>query len=686
MLSQFGIYPIQEREAKSLFKRNGDLSGSVNILLSGNGENCNGLVFMLGVCQNKHLFIQKLSTLFGVKSSEISRVISALILKYEKNCLMSGAEAVAYILVSVGVKYVFAYPGTSELALCDSIIRMPGITLVNGRGDKESAFMSAGGSLMNPAQAVSILHGARGVTNAVGAIANTRRNEISTVFIVGLPSTYSQKYLPPHGETGLISAIGQFAKYVCEISDVAEPHNSAGIRLSKASKFIKTIIDGIQASRTTPYGPTVIGIPQDALEKCWIPISLFKDIALDSHRLLQINSRNIKKAVRLIKTSRKPVILVDDFFYKNPLAKEFLSKFAEYVSAPVLQIWYRRGPMLFESVRSIDNPYFIGRFDASNLDHKKIMTEADLLITLEDRNAYERVVGILPKCTKIAITSNSVMTRKNGYLNGGDLLIEGEVCRIVKLIVQDLDIDPDKRLKVKHLSRLLNKKKNQFVIQPRFRYLRGSIASSLASAFNSVDKPVLVDDSQMFGGLIAEYYDLYPKKLRVFGDHGGFIGGGMALAAGLSYCEPDSTVFCTLGDQSFINAIQTLVFVSQAHPHIVYIVCNNGKSVSLTKQMSSQDKIALNRGQNKFLKNVPGLSYTILAAAFGLTTFQIDCRSEDLPKGVLQKQLNSIFKDATSSDKPALIELILPSSLDAWEGIWITKGNEGVKSTRNFPL
>ena len=92
--------------------------------------------------------------------------------------LLTGAEALAVILKKEGVKYIFAYPGTSELAICNTILQTPGLNLINGRGDKETAFMAAGGSLLRPSHAVAVLHGARGLTNATGAIADANRNEI----------------------------------------------------------------------------------------------------------------------------------------------------------------------------------------------------------------------------------------------------------------------------------------------------------------------------------------------------------------------------------------------------------------------------------------------------------------------------------------------------------------------------
>jgi acetolactate synthase-1/2/3 large subunit len=160
----------------------------------------------------------------------------------------------------------------------------------------------------------------------------------------------------------------------------------------------------------------------------------------------------------------------------------------------------------------------------------------------------------------------------------------------------------------------------------------------------------------------------------------------MAIAAGLSYCETKSNVICTIGDQSFINAIQALVFVSQTRSHIVYVVCNNGKSISLTKQAISQSMVTFNNGQSNFLENVPNLSYANLADAFGLKTYQIKCDPGVIKPSDLQTKLSRALKKAVNFNGPSLIELILPSEQDAWEGIWNTKGNEKMKLLENTKI
>ncbi|MBI5122565.1 thiamine pyrophosphate-binding protein [Candidatus Roizmanbacteria bacterium] len=582
--------------------------------------------------------------------------------------LLSGADALVKLLKKAGVRYAFAYPGTSELVMCNSILKSRTISLINGRGDKEATFMAAGGSVFTPLNSIAILHGARGSTNAAGAIADVRRNEIGTLFIVGLPSTSSAPFLPPHGEFDLIKSIGAFAKRHFEVTQAPAETDTETERKEKIDIFIKTVKNSIVASFSLPYGPIILGIPQDIAEKKWIPNNALKN-SFFTPLIKDIKQNELKKITDLIESKKYPLILIDDPYLKVNNAKELLLKFANKLASPILQVNYTRGPMLFEQVQGSQNPYFAGLYNLFSPDHIRLMNATDLLITLNDRNAYERVVGKLPSCRKIAITTNLEMTMKNNYLSSSDIVVQGDISEILPKLTNMLADRSDKIKIQKKCSQIRNSVKKDYKISPQFSYLRTRMVKEFAHVFEKIPHPVLVDDSQMFGGVLAENYSSFPHNLRVFGDHGAFVGGGLSLATGIARCNDFVTVFCTLGDQGFTNALQGLISSVQEKTHIIYIVCNNGKSVSLLKQMKSQDQRAFNNGTHLFLYNPP-IQYYVIARSLGISSFYLD--KEALEKSKLQKTL----LEAINHKGPTLIEFEASGDEEAWMGVWATKGNE----------
>ncbi|KKS98068.1 MAG: acetolactate synthase catalytic subunit, acetolactate synthase I/II/III large subunit [Candidatus Gottesmanbacteria bacterium GW2011_GWA2_43_14] len=570
--------------------------------------------------------------------------------------LLTGAQAVARVLKQQEINTVFAYPGTSELFLCNAILNTKGMHLINGRGDKESAFMAAGAGLVKPLQACAILHGARGLTNACGAIADTRRNEISTIFIAGLPSLSSQPFLPPHGEYNLIDTIGKFTNSYEEITSL-DPQ-----------EFILKLGRIISRTKEIPAGPVLLGIPQDVLEKKYIPA----DFNIGNFRSQNIASKNmlINKAVRKIKESKYPVILADDYIFKTENALKALNNLTFSAKIPVFQLFYSRGPMLFEKISVRKCPAFFGYYKLDNPISQKLIKMCDLLITIEDRNMYSRVVGQLPPCPKIAITSSRDKTIKNNYLKETDVIIEGNISKIMESITNKVEITENSRTRLIDWDKLRKIKIKPDKNYPRkYSFLREKIVEIFGEVLKSVKNPVIVDDSQMFGGMVAKNYDNLPDKIRIFGDHGAFVGAGISYATGLAVANRNLNVFCLLGDQAFVNGFQGFAAAFENKTKCIYIVLNNGESVSLFKQVRSQDSRAFIKDK-RFLKNIPGFSYSDIAKAIGLKTYKIENNQNQ--KTAFRKALLKSLK----LNKPVLIEIKAPSEKDAWHGVWTTEGNE----------
>ena len=203
---------------------------------------------------------------------------------------------------------------------------------------------------------------------------------------------------------------------------------------------------------------------------------------------------------------------------------------------------------------------------------------------------------------------------------------------------------------------------------------RRAVVRALADLLADSASPVLVDDSQMFGGLLSEYYDEFPRGLRVFGGHGGFVGGGLATAVGLAIAHPDRRVVCTLGDQAFTNSFQGLIAALEHRARVLFVVCNNGESVSLKKQAAA----SYGASRRAYLDNVHAFSYNLVAAELGLPAFRVEVPIGGPPSEteMAVKQFGSALRIAAEADGPSFVELVLPSDPAVWRGIWITQGFE----------
>lgn len=580
---------------------------------------------------------------------------------------MSGAEAIAEVLAAYGVSYAFAYPGTSELALCDAIERNASLSLINGRGDTEAAFMAAGASLLTPNAGVAVLHGARGLTNAAGALGDARRNEIGTMFLVGLPSTSSAAFLPPHGEPALIDTMAHLAGWAWQAPPVPiEPI----ARAAAASQLTGKLEEGLLAAAGKPHVPVLIGIPQDVAEQRWIPRT--SELALPLQRAQPVPP-NVTIAIDALRAARRPLFVIDDYALRYEGLRSVLDDLSYRMGAPVLQVRYRRGPMLFERLHPTEVRNFVGWLDPSCRSHQNLLRQCDLLITIEDRNMYPRVVGEFPACRKLAISSDPQKTRKNGYLSFSDMLVEGDPVGVLGVAAAAFSQGRAARwyttpdcVECEHCADKPS---------PSLSARRAALCHEMAKVLTHWERGAIVDDSQMFGGLLSEHYDELPIGLRVFGDHGGFVGGGIAQATGLVLANPSVRVMCTLGDEGFTNGFQGLVSAVQERARVLLVVCNNGGSVSLLKQAAAD----LGTAQRSYLANAGRLRYHALAAAMGVWAKRVEVPILSSPQEfeAAMVRVSETLADAEAvEDGPSLVELVLPSEQESWQGIWLVRGLE----------
>ncbi|MEY2472983.1 MAG: acetolactate synthase large subunit [Actinomycetota bacterium] len=557
--------------------------------------------------------------------------------------ILSGAEAIARTAADEGFQLAFVYPGTSELALCSALAQA--LLVSNSRGDAEAVFFAGGANLVPPARAIAVVHGARGLTNAAGAIADLRRNEIPAVVVVGLPSTQSRRFQPPHGEDDLVAGVGAFAKAAFEILD--EPGDLTDVAVSEAMRA------ACRGAASLPTGPVILGLPQDVLE--------FRGHRV-ANKVPQTEEKpasgELAAAALDIANALRPVILVDDLYIRGgAYALRTLDTFADAIAAPVFQVAYRRGPMLFAQLNEDDVVNFRGHIEPDNPAAVAI-SSADMIITVEDRNMYPRVVGPLPACRKVALSSNPAMTAKNEYLGSGDRLIVGYPPLLLEELTERLHpLKPRSPLPVQSEP----SEDDASTLAERF-------VEAIGASLSRLDDPYIVDDSQMLGGLIARHFRKLPRETTIFGDHGGFVGAGSSFAVGLSIANPTRPVLCLLGDQGFTNGVKALVAAGEQATRLVFVVANNGESVSLRKQARSLERVG-DEAPN-WLRNVSSLNYTAVARAAGLSATQVDLYA-DGPYAV-----ERAITDGFATGMPSFVEILLPPLGDFWDGVWTVQGRD----------
>jgi acetolactate synthase-1/2/3 large subunit len=197
------------------------------------------------------------------------------------------------------------------------------------------------------------------------------------------------------------------------------------------------------------------------------------------------------------------------------------------------------------------------------------------------------------------------------------------------------------------------------------------MAAAIAGALNSVSFPILVDDSQMLGGLIARHYQLLPASTRVLASHGGFVGSGLSTAAGAA--KAGHAVLCLLGDQGFTNGAGALAAVAELDVPLAVIVCDNGGSQSLRTQAAADD-VDLGSLAASLLGNCEQMDHAAIAAGYGITAMTMHWPAGPECINQAGRHIREAVSEALTAQRPFLLHLITPRTSCFWSGIWNTAG------------
>src|SRR5215475_6291475 len=137
-VEQYGIYPSAVARARSLRRRARPVVDAVAALFEDQFGQPDGMAFGLVLATGVDLFVDVAAAELDCSADEVRE---ALLSRYSRQLAgdfsLTGGEAVALLLRQEKVATAFAYAGTSELAICDALARLPGLRLINGRGDKD---------------------------------------------------------------------------------------------------------------------------------------------------------------------------------------------------------------------------------------------------------------------------------------------------------------------------------------------------------------------------------------------------------------------------------------------------------------------------------------------------------------------------------------------------------------------
>jgi acetolactate synthase I/II/III large subunit len=512
---------------------------------------------------------------------------------------VNGAESLVHSLVKGGVTTCFANPGTSEMHFVAALDRVAGMHCVLGLFEGVITGAADGFARMAQKPAVTLLHCGPGLANGIANLHNARRARSAMVNIIGDQASHQRPLDPPltADTEGLARGVSAWTRTATSAETIA-----------------RDLAVAIQTARTKPGYIASLIAPADT---CWndggvpaepLPVPARPTVA----------PHLIDAAARLLR-GREPVCLMlcDTFLDDSSLS--CAHRIAAATGAKVMtgqfnaRVARGRGRYPIERL-----PYALDRALDALKDFRHLL-----------------LVGATPPVAPFAYPGRPGRIEPEGAQLHIVARPEHDIAGALAMLADALDSPAVAVTKTKKPEGL-----------GTGAVTRDGLLRSLATLLP--EDAIVVDESvstgrDFFGGMAAAAPHDW---LQITG---GAIGSGLPMATGAAVAVPGRRVVALQADGSAAFTVQALWTQARENLPITTVLLSNRKYAILLGEMAN---VGANPGPvalSMFDLGNPDIDWTALARGFGVEA----ARAETMDV------FNDLFSEATRSDGPFLIELVI---------------------------
>jgi acetolactate synthase-1/2/3 large subunit len=536
----------------------------------------------------------------------------------------TGAQILVEALKLEGVDTLFCYPGGAVLNLADALYGSE-IHQILVRHEQAAVHAADGYARSTGRVGVCLVTSGPGATNTVTGIATACMDSIPLVIFSGQVNT---------------ALIGNDAFQEADIVGITRPCTKHSYLVRDVKDMPRIIKEAFFIARTGRPGPVLVDIPKDvSAASCDFkyPEKVFvKGYQPNYHG----HPGQIKKAMKLVASSRKPVLYTGGGIISSNAAKDLLG-LAERLSIPVTSTLLGLGGFpgdheLFLGMLGMHGTY------AANM----AISTCDLIIAVGarfDDRATGKVDEFAPHAKVIHVDIDPTSISKNIKV---DIPIVGDARNVLKRMVQIADeekssFDPYLR-EVREWLRQVEAWKTDYpvgytndgTLKPQY-VIERIFALTKGKAIIATE----VGQNQMW---TAQFYKfLRPRQILTSGGLG-TMGYGFPAGLGAQVAFPDALVVDIAGDGSIQMNIQELSTAVQFGLPVKVVILNNGclGMVRQWQELFYDKRYAISK-----LECMP--NFVKLAEAYGAVGFEVEHESE----------VDRVLKKAFTNGRPTLIDV-----------------------------
>ncbi|WDP93073.1 MAG: biosynthetic-type acetolactate synthase large subunit [Desulfobacter sp.] len=514
---------------------------------------------------------------------------------------LTGAQILVQMIKSQGVDTIFGYPGGATIDIHDELDRHDDLRHILVRHEQGAVHAADAYARAHKTVGVALVTSGPGATNTVTGIASAHSDSIPMVVFTG--------QVP----TGLI---GNDAFQEVDIVGITRPCTKHNYLVKDPKKLACTIQEAFHIAQSGRPGPVLVDLPKDIIQ-AQIEFNMPEPTRMRSYKPnYKPNKKQMSKAVEMLKSARRPVMLGGGGIISSQASEEF-TKIAKLANIPVTGTLMGLGSYPGSDDNWLGMLGMHGTYRANmSIGHSDLILAAG--VRFDDR-VTGNIEKFAPQAQIIQIDIDPTSIHKNIEVH---CPIVGD-CKMALADILDLmekespaDFQQDREAWLDRINEWKQTTplkydqgydtiKPQYVVEKLYEVTEGKAIVSTE-----------VGQNQMWA---AQYYHFDEPNHFITSGGLGVMGFGLPAAIGAKAARPDKLVVNIAGDGSIQMNIQELMTAIASDLDVKIVILNN-RFLGMVRQW--QELFYDKAYASTDLEKAP--DFVKLAEAYGAKGFKCD--------------------------------------------------------------